>query len=59
MTSAPEFSSPAGWVSDANVIIARYAALGRIGLWRSGALLTPELAAAVEQLGYGTVWIGG
>lgn len=34
-------------------------ALGRIGVWRGGALLTPELAAAVERLGYGTVWVGG
>lgn len=34
-------------------------ALGRVGLWRGGSLLTPELAAAVERLGYGTIWIGG
>lgn len=34
-------------------------ALGRIGVWRGGALLTPELAVAVERLGYGTVWVGG
>ncbi len=33
--------------------------LGRFGLWRGGALLTPEIAAAAERLGYGTVWIGG
>jgi len=33
--------------------------LGRIGLWRSGPLLTPELATSVERLGYGTIWIGG
>lgn len=33
--------------------------LGRIGVWRGGALLTAELAVAVERLGYGTVWIGG
>lgn len=33
--------------------------LGRIGVWRGGALLTPELAAEVERLGYGTIWIGG
>jgi probable F420-dependent oxidoreductase len=30
-----------------------------IGLWRGGALLTPELAVAVERLGFETVWIGG
>lgn len=34
-------------------------AIGRLGVWRGGALLTPELAAAVERLGYGAVWIGG
>ncbi|USQ79322.1 TIGR03620 family F420-dependent LLM class oxidoreductase [Ornithinimicrobium faecis] len=34
-------------------------AFGRLGFWRGGALLTPELAAAVERLGYGTIWIGG
>ncbi len=34
-------------------------ALGRFGLWRRGAHLTPELAGAVERLGYGTLWVGG
>ncbi|GAA3938204.1 TIGR03620 family F420-dependent LLM class oxidoreductase [Microbacterium soli] len=33
--------------------------LGRVGLWRSGAFLTPETAATAERLGYGTIWIGG
>jgi len=33
--------------------------LGRLGFWRGGPLLTPEIAAAAERLGYGTVWIGG
>jgi probable F420-dependent oxidoreductase len=33
--------------------------LGRLGFWRSADLLTPEMAAGVEQLGYGTIWIGG
>jgi probable F420-dependent oxidoreductase len=33
--------------------------LGDVGLWRSGSLLTPELAATAERLGYGAVWIGG
>lgn len=32
---------------------------GRVGLWRAAVLLTPELATAVERLGYGTIWIGG
>jgi probable F420-dependent oxidoreductase len=33
--------------------------LGRVGLWRSGPLITPEMAASAERLGYGAVWIGG
>ncbi|GAA5146644.1 LLM class F420-dependent oxidoreductase [Microbacterium pseudoresistens] len=33
--------------------------LGRIGLWRGGPLLTPEIAQSAERLGYGTVWVGG
>lgn len=32
---------------------------GRYGVWAGGAQLTPELAATIEQLGYGAVWIGG
>ncbi|MFV0319693.1 MAG: TIGR03620 family F420-dependent LLM class oxidoreductase [Microbacterium sp.] len=34
-------------------------AFGRLGFWRGGGLLTPDLAAAAERLGYGAVWIGG
>ena len=34
-------------------------AVGRVGFWRSSPLLTPELAASVERLGYGALWIGG
>jgi probable F420-dependent oxidoreductase len=37
--------------------------LGRYGVWSSGARhaggLTPELAAEVEALGYGAIWVGG
>jgi len=33
--------------------------LGRFGIWRSGGQLAPELAAGLEQLGYGTLWVGG
>jgi probable F420-dependent oxidoreductase len=33
--------------------------LGRYGVWRRDADLSPGLAAALEQLGYGTVWVGG
>lgn len=33
--------------------------LGRLGFWRGGPLLTPEIAVAAERFGYGTVWIGG
>ena len=33
--------------------------LGRIGVWRAAAQLSPDLAVALEQLGYGALWIGG
>jgi probable F420-dependent oxidoreductase len=33
--------------------------LGRFGVWRRDADLTPDLAAGLEALGYGTVWVGG
>jgi len=33
--------------------------LGQIGVWRSAGDVTPGLAAALEQLGYGTLWLGG
>lgn len=33
--------------------------VGRFGVWGTKGALTPEFAAAVEQLGYGAVWIGG
>jgi probable F420-dependent oxidoreductase len=33
--------------------------LGSYGVWRHGDKLTPELAAGLERLGYGTIWIGG
>ena len=33
--------------------------LGRFGAWRRASTLTPELAAEVEALGYGAIWIGG
>jgi hypothetical protein len=33
--------------------------LGRFGIWRRASTLTPELAAEVEALGYGAIWIGG
>jgi probable F420-dependent oxidoreductase len=35
------------------------AKLGKIGIWRPHTDLTPELAVEVENLGYGTVWVGG
>ena len=34
-------------------------ALGTIGVWQFTPTATPELAAEVENLGYGTIWIGG
>jgi probable F420-dependent oxidoreductase len=33
--------------------------LGKFGIWRGATQTTPELAAAVERLGYGAVWLGG
>ncbi|ADB34138.1 hypothetical protein Kfla_5122 [Kribbella flavida DSM 17836] len=33
--------------------------LGRFGVWHQPHKWGPELAAGVEQLGYGTLWLGG
>jgi probable F420-dependent oxidoreductase len=33
--------------------------LGRFGVWRGATQLTPDLAVALEQLGFGTLWVGG
>ncbi|MGA7132490.1 MAG: LLM class F420-dependent oxidoreductase [Mycobacterium sp.] len=33
--------------------------LGRYGVWLPSRSITPELAAQIESLGYGAVWIGG
>jgi probable F420-dependent oxidoreductase len=33
--------------------------LGRYGIWQRSSELNPELAAQVEELGYGAIWIGG
>lgn len=33
--------------------------LGRFGVWLPGRSLSPDLAAGVEVLGYGAVWVGG
>ncbi|HEY2550188.1 MAG TPA: TIGR03620 family F420-dependent LLM class oxidoreductase, partial [Streptosporangiaceae bacterium] len=32
--------------------------LGSFGIWRAGQQLPPQLAAALEQLGFGTLWVG-
>lgn len=32
---------------------------GLVGLWRAGVFLTPQIAVEAEQLGFGTIWIGG
>ena len=32
--------------------------LGRFGVWRSASLVTPKLAAGIERLGFGTLWLG-
>lgn len=33
--------------------------LGRVGIWRPWSQLDPGLAKDVEDLGYGTIWVGG
>ncbi len=33
--------------------------LGKVGIWRHPSGLTPEVAAEVEALGYGAIWVGG
>jgi probable F420-dependent oxidoreductase len=33
--------------------------VGRFGIWRSGGMLTPGLAQLIEELGFGTLWVGG
>ncbi|HEU4946586.1 MAG TPA: LLM class F420-dependent oxidoreductase [Kribbella sp.] len=33
--------------------------LGRFGVWHQAHKWAPEVAAGLEQLGYGTLWIGG
>jgi probable F420-dependent oxidoreductase len=32
--------------------------LGRFGIWRSASLVTPDLAADIERLGFGALWLG-
>lgn len=32
--------------------------LGRVGIWRGGDEISPELGAELERLGYGTIWVG-
>jgi probable F420-dependent oxidoreductase len=33
--------------------------LGRFGVWRGAWQTTPDIAARLEQLGYGALWLGG
>jgi probable F420-dependent oxidoreductase len=33
--------------------------LGRFGIWRSASLVTPEVAAGIERLGFDALWLGG
>jgi probable F420-dependent oxidoreductase len=33
--------------------------LGKIGIWRHSSQISAELAAEVEELGYGAAWLGG
>lgn len=34
------------------------AELGRFGIWRSASLVTPDIAAGIERLGFGALWLG-
>ncbi len=33
--------------------------LGRFGVWRAAVQTTPDLAANLERLGFGAIWLGG
>ena len=33
--------------------------IGRFGIWKRAAEVTPDLARVVEELGYGALWVGG
>lgn len=33
--------------------------LGRFGAWSTGSQVTPDLAASLEDFGYGALWLGG
>lgn len=33
--------------------------IGRFGIWKRAAEVTPDLARAVEEVGYGALWVGG
>ncbi len=33
--------------------------LGRYGIWRPARMVTPALAAGLEELGFGALWLGG
>ena len=33
--------------------------LGRFGIWRGAFQVTAQLAADIEQLGFGALWLGG
>ncbi|MBA3905611.1 MAG: LLM class F420-dependent oxidoreductase, partial [Pseudonocardiales bacterium] len=33
--------------------------LGRYGIWRGRQEMTPALAAEIEAMGYGAIWVGG
>ena len=33
--------------------------LGRFGIWRGAFQVTAQLAAAVEECGFGALWLGG
>src|SRR5262249_8614566 len=54
-------SNPDGWNKYAVARLPTDMAieLGTFGIWRGATELDPRLAADVEKLGYGAIWIGG
>jgi probable F420-dependent oxidoreductase len=46
-------------MSDKSAVSAWSRRLGTVGVWRGGDAVDPDLARAIEGLGYGSVWLGG
>src|SRR5438067_279239 len=55
----PPGTDPGGQCAESRSVWGMRIALGPIGVWQFTGNATPALAAEVERLGYGTIWIGG